>query len=77
VVTAKVSFAIVQLDKAVKQVAEWVVTQVAPSLAMLAMADPGNIKNWLHRVIDDGFGHLDLYRREKATRFKDLGFTLG
>lgn len=77
VCTSRVSFAIVQLDKAVKQVAEWVVTQVAPSLAMLAMADPENIKVWLSRIVDDGFGKLDVYRREKASRFRDLGYVLG
>jgi hypothetical protein len=77
VCTSKVSFAIVQLDKAVKQVAEWVVTQVAPSLAMLAMADPENIKMWLSRIVEDGFGKLDVYRREKASRFRDLGYVLG
>lgn len=74
--TERASFAIVALDKAVKQVAEWVNTQVAPSLAMLAMADPHNFRNWLLRVADKGFIHLDAYRREKASRFRDLGFTL-
>lgn len=76
VLTEKACFAIVQLDKAVKQVAEWVITQVAPSLALLAIADPDNIKSWLLQAIDKGFGHLDPYRREKASRFRDLGFTL-
>jgi hypothetical protein len=74
--TEKVSFAFVAPDKGIKQAAEWVTAQVGTTLAMLAVADPENIKNWLLSVVDKGFGNLDPYRRQKAAKFRELGFTL-
>jgi DNA relaxase NicK len=74
--TEKVSFAFVAPDKSIKQAAEWITTQVSTTLAMLNMADPENINNWMFRMVDDGFAKLDPHRRQKAKRFRDMGFTL-
>lgn len=74
--TQRVSFSFAKVDTIVRKSLEWVESQVSPTLAMLAMADPDNIKNLLLRMVDDGFGKLDVFRRAKASKFRELGLTL-
>ena len=72
----RVSFAFKAVEKSVQQVYEWLKRQVAPSLALLAVADP-DWRSWAFLLIDEGFQRIPAWRRQRARRFNQGGFSLG
>lgn len=71
-IASRASFAITTVQKSVEQVYSWLKRQVAPSLALLAVADP-EVRQWVHVLIEDGFGRLPGFRLTRARLYRERG----